>query len=82
LVGGLTSKNGNAVLKCLEIMAEVYLKFHILLSREDKLIDKDGVTKVLCGLQSNDDDKLNKKIAETIGNFSMCLNAKQLNTLL
>lgn len=41
LVGGLASKNGNAVSKCLEIMAEVYLKFHILLSREDKLIDKD-----------------------------------------
>jgi len=41
LITGLASKNGNAVLKCLEIMAELYRKFHILLFREDKLIDKD-----------------------------------------
>jgi len=82
LVSGLASKSGNAVEKCLEIMGGLYQKFHILLFRDENLINKADVTKKICGLQSPTDDKLNKKIAETIGFFSMCLNAKDLNVLL
>jgi len=82
LVTGLGSQSGNAVEKCLEIMGGLYQKFHILLFRNESLIKKAEVTKKLCGLQSTTDDKLNKKIADTMGYFSMCLNAADLNTLL
>ena len=82
LVSGLGCGNSGAVEKCLEIMAGLYQRFHILLFREESIIDRKGVTTKLCGLQSATDDKLNKKIAETIGFFSMCLNATQLDALL
>ena len=62
-------------------MGSLYQKFHILLFRDENLIKKTDVISKLCGLQSDTNDKLNKKIAETIGYFSMCLNAKDLNSL-
>jgi hypothetical protein len=54
LVKGLDSPKTDAgaetVYKCLEIMGSLYKKFHILLYREERLIDKSHITKKLCDL--------------------------------
>lgn len=81
LFKGISHTNMEVREECLEVLADIFKNFGQLLLKNQALVNKDDLMKVIPELLSSDRPTLRKKATNCIGAFCVILNSKQLQTM-
>lgn len=75
------SKDDSVKEEVLEIMAEIFKAFYVLLLKNNTLVSKDELMRIIPDQLNSNNQALRKKATNCIGTFAVILNNKQLHTL-
>jgi hypothetical protein len=68
--------------ECVDILAQIFKKFNVLLLKRDDLVKKDELMLTIPNQLSFQKASLRKKATNCMGAFAVILNSRQLSTLL
>lgn len=67
--------------ECLQILAEIFKNFAVLLQQNDKLVDKNQMNQMIFQLIQSAEKEVRKRATNCLGQLAVILNHKQLNEL-
>jgi len=76
LIKGLKTGSDEIKEEVLEILTEIFKKFGSLLMKNQNLVNKDELMKVICELLTSQNKSVQKKATACLGQFAIVLNSK------